>query len=111
MLIFLRIALVLSGKQEIGTASAVGGLVTEAVSYLFFQRVDVANERMDRYHKERIEGQRFETLLQACDGLGSEQKREYCREQVIVAAIVRWLGTSQGTDGSDPDKSKRDESR
>ena len=44
--------------------------------------------------RERVEGRRFETLLQACDGLDSEQDRGRCREQVIMAASGRWLGMS-----------------
>lgn len=92
VIIFLGIALALWNRVEIGVASAIGGIVAEAASYLFFRRVDAANQRMDHYHRERIAGQRFETLLQACDGLDSEQRRERCREQVITAAIGRWLG-------------------
>jgi CheY-like chemotaxis protein len=96
VMIFLGIGLVFWNRLGIGVASTVGGIVTEAVSYLFFRRVDVANERMDRYHRERVEGRWFQTLLQACDGLDSEQNRGRCREQVIMAASGRWLGMSGG---------------
>jgi len=95
VIIFLGMALVLGNQLEIGVASTVGGLVTEGISYLFFKRVDAANERMDQYHEGRIEGQRFGTLLRACDGLDSERKRGRCREQVIKAATKRWLGASE----------------
>ena len=94
VIISLGIGLVFWNRLGIGVASTVGGIVTEAVSLLFFRRVDVANERMDRYHRERVEGRRFETLLQACDGLDSEQDRGRCREQVIMTASGRWLGMS-----------------
>lgn len=94
VIIFLGIGLAFWNQLEIGVASAVGGIVAETVSYLFFRRVDTANERMDRYHRERIEGQRFRTLLQACDGLGSERERGRCRAQVITTAAGRWFGIS-----------------
>jgi CheY-like chemotaxis protein len=106
--IFFGMALVFSGHLEIGVAGTVAGLVTEAISYLFFLRTDAANERMDRYHSERVEGQRFKTLLQACEGLDSDKQRERCQEQVISAAILSWLGGSEPsasgvTDGGQDD--------
>jgi len=92
VIIFRGIVLTLDGQIPVGVASTVAGLVTEAVSYLFFRRVDAANRRMDCYHQERFQGQRFETLLQACDGIRSDLRREKCREQVILSAAGRWLG-------------------
>lgn len=105
VIIFLGIALVFWKQLEIGTASTIGGLMTEAISFLFFRRVDAANERMDRYHRRRIEGQQFKTLLQACDGLDSDRRREQCRERVIMAATGRWLDAS----GEDQDSASTPE--
>lgn len=94
--VFVGIALMFSDRLEIGIAGTVAGIVTEAVSLLFFRRMRIADDRMERYHRERIDGQRFETLLQACDGLDSKQRRERCRERVVTAAIEKWLGASDG---------------
>jgi CheY-like chemotaxis protein len=91
VIIFWGIFLAQSGKLDVGIASTIGGAVAEAIGYLFFRRVDQANKRMDQYHQERVEGQRFQTLLQACDGLNSEQERGRCRKQVILTAAGKWL--------------------
>jgi CheY-like chemotaxis protein len=102
VIIFLGVALVFWKQLEIGTATTVGGLVTEAVSVMFFRRVDTANVRMDRYHSKRIEGQQFKTLLQSCDGLDSDQRRERCRERIIMAATDRWLVVSRDDQDTAP---------
>jgi CheY-like chemotaxis protein len=108
LIVFVGIGLVFSGKMAIGIASTAAGIVTEAVSFLFFSRADKANDRMDRYHKERMQGQRFKTLLQACEGLDAEQEREHCREQVIMAATGKWLAGS-ATDGGLATVSKQED--
>lgn len=91
LIIFLGAVLAISGMLALGIASAVGGIVTEAVTYLFFRRVDVANTRMDRYHAEALQIKRFENLLAACDDLSSPDRRETCKERVIDAATAYWF--------------------
>lgn len=91
LIIFLGAVLAISGMLALGIASAVGGIVTEAVTYLFFRRVDVANTRMDRYHAEALQIKRFENLLAACDDLSSPERREACKEKVIDAAKAYWF--------------------
>lgn len=95
-IVFVGVALVLSSQLAVGIASTVGGIVAEVVSILFFRRVDRANDRMDQYHKLRLEGQRFETLLQACEGFDEEKSRERCRERVILTTTIGWLGGEKG---------------
>jgi CheY-like chemotaxis protein len=92
VIIFTGTALTLRGVLAFGIASAVGGVVTEAVSYLFFKRVDVANERMDRYHAESLQTRRFEILLASCDAFSSSEKRAALKEKVIDAARAYWFG-------------------
>ncbi len=92
IVIFLGVALALLNLLAIGIVATAAGIITEAIGYLFFKRVDVANERMDRYHNERMEGRHLEMLLQACRGL-TFKKREQCRERIIIAATERWLGS------------------
>lgn len=98
-IIFVGIGLAFWDQVAIGVASAVGGLVTEAVGLLFFKRADAANDRMDRYNRERMVGQRFEMLLQACQGLDSESQCARCREYVIAAAASRWLAQPEQAPG------------
>ncbi len=109
ILIFLGTLLAYFRWLEIGIASTVGGILTEAISYLFFTRADKANDRMDRYHKEKLEGHRFETLLHACDGFDSIQKRERCRKQVIIMASTSWLDRTvrQFTEPADSEGDKQ----
>jgi CheY-like chemotaxis protein len=95
VIIFVGTALTLGGILAFGIASAVGGIVTEAVSYLFFKRADVANERMDRYHTESLQTKRFENLLASCDEISSLEKREACKERVIDTARAYWFGVQE----------------
>jgi len=98
VIIFVGTALALGGVLALGIASAIAGIITEAVSYLFFRRVDIANDRMDRYHGESLQTMWFENLLAACDAIASPEKREGCKEKVIDAARAYWFGT-QGRNG------------
>jgi CheY-like chemotaxis protein len=95
IIIFVGITLVLSGNIKFGTVGSLGGIVSDIVGYLFYKRVDLANKRMDQYHRERVEGKRFQTLLEACDGHDSEEEREQSRKQVILAAAIKWFGISK----------------
>ncbi len=83
-------------NRYIGIVGTVTGLITEAVSLLFFKRVDAANKRMDKYHDERIQGRHFDMLLNACEGLTSATKRGRCRELTIHQAVTAWLGSALG---------------
>lgn len=73
-----------------GISLTIGGAVIEAIGALFFRRTDVANKRMDKYHKELFEVRGLEQLLAAADKLTSEQKEDLKRE-IIDKAKRRWL--------------------
>lgn len=90
--LFGGIFLALSGKLDVAIVSTIGGVMTNIIGYLCFQRADLANRRMDHYHQEIVAGQRFQTILQACDGLDSKHEREECKKQTILAAVEKWLG-------------------
>ena len=93
MIIFIGAVFAIRGVLAFGVASAVGGAITEAVTYLFFKRVDLANTRMDRYHAESLQFKHFETLLAACEGLSPSMKREACEEQVVSTMRIYWIGS------------------
>jgi len=103
-IIFRGTILALGDALEVGLASAICGIVTEAVGYLFYRRVDVANRRMDRYHAELLRTKRFENLLAACDEMLSMERSEKCKESIIDAARTYWFRApaqplqSEGTD-------------
>lgn len=88
--IFTGTVLALKGSVEVGIASAIAGLVAQGITYLFFKRLDAANERLDKYHLELLEGQRFETLLAACGELPVQQENA-SKEKMIQKAMEHWL--------------------
>lgn len=98
MVIFVGIGLAVTGMLAVGVPSVIAGVIAEAVSFLFFRRADVANERMDKYHTELLQIRRFENLLAASEELSSLDKQESCKEKIIEAAMERWLG-SVGPEG------------
>jgi len=91
LLAFAGIGLVYLRQIQMGWVGPIVAAITEAVSVLFFLRADKANDRMDQYHKERMEGQRFETLLRSCEGFIRSEEGEVCRNRILLAAIQKWL--------------------
>lgn len=91
IIILVGAVLVLRGILESGIATAIAGIVAQAVGYLFFKRVDAANERMDRYHSEGIQIRSLEILLAACAELPANQQ-QVCKSMIIEKAASRWLG-------------------
>lgn len=71
------------------------GVVTEVIGLLFFRRVDVANQRMDRYHNERSAGLRFEILFNASDQLSDVSQISEMKKRVILQATSGWLGQKE----------------
>ncbi len=91
-IIFAGIGLAWSKQEQvtIGIVGTTGGIIVEALSYLFFNRVNLANERMDLYHKELLQTYWLEFLLAACEELPSK-KRISCVEKAIATATKNWL--------------------
>ena len=77
-----------------GLVTAIAGVIGQAAGVLIFRRLDAANARIEHYHDERLTGQRFETLLHACEDLGDE--REKVRVQIVRAAAASWLVPCSG---------------
>lgn len=90
--IFVGTYLALKDKTYVAVLSALAGVLAEAATLLFFKRTDNANERMDRYHQELVETRGLEILLDASGELPVGGMREQCREHIIKAATVLWLG-------------------
>ncbi len=90
VVVFAGVMLTMGGRREIGVITALGGLVSETVSVLFFKRVDVANGRMDTYHTESLQAKHLEYLLAACNEL-SVNTREGCKERLIDKAAEQWF--------------------
>lgn len=95
IIIFAGIGLAWLNQLAIGIVGTAGGIVAEILSYIFFSRVNLANDRMDVYHKELLQTYWLEFLLAACEELPSE-KRVACIERAITAASDSWLSRSPG---------------
>ncbi len=90
VVIFVGICLAWYGKLTIGVVGTTAGLITEALSYLFFKRVDLANSRMDEYHRELLQSYWLELLVGTCQELPAG-KRITNTEKVLQAAVRRWI--------------------
>lgn len=106
LIIFYGILLALSQKLDVVILSTIAGIATDVIGYLFFRQVISSNKRMDWYHQERVQGQRFQIILQACDGLDSKHEREECRKQAILTAAGAWFGRLNDLDAIDLSKAK-----
>ena len=90
LVIFAGICLAWFDKLTIGIVGTASGVILEALGYLFFTRLDLANDRMDVYHKELLQTYWLELLLAACEQLPSERQVVYA-ERAIGAAVDSWL--------------------
>lgn len=89
--ILLGMVLALFSGLAIGVVGSLSGIVTQALGYLFFRRLDLSNSRMDSYHRELLETYWLELLLSASTRLPSD-RRLACSEAAISSATRRWLG-------------------
>jgi CheY-like chemotaxis protein len=90
-LIIVGIALAFKDKEGIGVATAVGATIVQICNYLFFARIDKANERVDRFHLERLQSKRLENLLAAADQFLDFERKQDAIEHIIKAAVSAWL--------------------
>lgn len=97
--IFAGIGLAWFNQLAIGVVGTAGGIMVEVLSYLFFSRVNLANERMDTYHRELLQTYWFEFLIAASEELPAE-KRTACVERTIYTAVDNWLAPSPEKDAS-----------
>jgi CheY-like chemotaxis protein len=77
-------------KLAMGIVGTASGIILEALGYLFFTRLDLANERMDIYHRELLQTYWLELLLAACEQLPAGRQL-ICTERAINAATNSWL--------------------
>jgi CheY-like chemotaxis protein len=90
LVVFAGICLAWFDKLTIGIVGTASGIILEALGYLFFTRLDLANDRMDIYHNELLQTYWLELLLAACEQLPSE-RQVVSTERAIYAAIDSWL--------------------
>jgi CheY-like chemotaxis protein len=90
LVMFAGIGLAWLNQLAIGLVGTAGGILVEILSYLFFTRVNLANDRQDAYHHELLQTYWFEFLLAACEELPYE-KKVVSIERTIDTAITSWL--------------------
>jgi len=95
LVIFTGICLAWFDKLTIGIVGTASGIILEVLGYLFFTRLDLANDRMDNYHRELLQTYWLELLLAACEQLPSE-RQVVSTERAIGAAIDSWLAPQPG---------------
>ncbi len=91
IVIMLGAVLALRGDQKTGVVSAVGGIIIEAVTLLFFARLDAAYRRVDKYHEELLQSKRLENLLSACGELCDPKGKEAAVTRVIETTTQGWM--------------------
>lgn len=89
-LIFLGIALAWRGNLSISLVGTASGMITEILVYLYFTRLDRANDRMDIYHRELLQTYWLEFLLATCEQLPA-QKQVDTADHVIRQAADSWF--------------------
>lgn len=92
IMILIAVYLAMTSSLAVGILTTVVGLITQAISALFFSRADAANKRMDHYHKELLQIRQLELLLAACEELPTGQTQENSQLAVIQAAMTNWFG-------------------
>jgi CheY-like chemotaxis protein len=90
LLILVGILFAWLSELTIGIVGTSSGIIIEALGYLFFRRLDKANNRMDIYHNELIMLHSLKLLVAACHELPYEKKVNNI-ELAIQTAIKGWL--------------------
>ncbi len=91
LLILVGIVLVgaMGVRLTIGVVGTAAGLILEALGYLFFRQMDLANQRMDGYHQELLQTYWVEFLLSVAERL-PPARESICVEKMIYAVVNSW---------------------
>ena len=92
IIILAGVVLAYTNQLAIGLVGTAGGIVAEIMGYLFYSRVNLANQRMDIYHRELLQTYWVEFLLTACEELPHE-RRVANIETIIAKASDSWLAS------------------
>jgi CheY-like chemotaxis protein len=69
----------------------VGVLVAEVTNYLFVKKLEFLYSRVDRYHEELLQTDRFGQLLSTSYTIKDERLREQFKLELFDAATTQWL--------------------
>lgn len=93
ILILVSAILILVGKVAPTTLPLIGGVLSEAVSVLFFVREDAAYKRVSGYFAKLNELNNLGNLITICDSLQSPKSREEYKKKIIDKVVEKWFGT------------------
>jgi len=91
IIVILGAVLALQGDRSTGAASAVSGMIIEAINLLFFTRQDMAYRRVDKYHEELLQSKRLENLMSVCDQLSDPKGKEVAMREIIRLTTQGWM--------------------
>lgn len=83
--LLISVWLVQQGTWQAGVLGVAMGVLLQGMSLLVYQRLDIANQRMERLEVDLRKMQHMEQLLQACDEMSSEAERDDCVRSIIDA--------------------------
>jgi DNA-binding response OmpR family regulator len=84
-------------------AGVLSSVLMSIVGFLYFDRSDKSNVRLDVTYAELAAGHRFKMLLVACEEAGTRQKKAELKEFVIKKAAENWfLNENRPFESSDP---------
>ena len=88
----------------------IGVLVAEATNYIFVKKLEFLYHRVERYHEELLQTDRFGQLLSMSYTIKNEKLREEFKLSLFDTATSQWLCRTRRVGQSDP-KTKETESK
>jgi CheY-like chemotaxis protein len=73
----------------------IGLLVAEVTNYLFGRKLEFLFERVERYHEELLQTERFSQLMAMSDSLSDQKAREAYKLELFRAATGEWISRSR----------------
>lgn len=73
----------------------VGSLGAEITNYLVARKMEFLYQRVDRFHTELLQTNKFDQLMALCEEIEQEREREQFKARVLEAALGRWIGINQ----------------
>jgi CheY-like chemotaxis protein len=75
--------------------AVMGILIAEVTNYLFGRKLEFLNQRVERFHAELLQTNRFEQLLEASYNIKDERSREAFKIELFNSAANQWLRKSE----------------
>jgi len=85
------------GPTTVGAASAIGGVLSEFLGFVFFKQTKSSNDRQDAYHRDLITRQKLLDAIQVVQLISEEADRNRVMEEIIR----QLLGISQDREATE----------